>query len=152
MARREFGLLIILPEKTYKKMSDSLSDAIRGDPQRFAVDMDLRNIYDEETFKKEVERARLRAESRYSSHVTRWARQSKSLFDTRFIRDVINNNVRSGEMKDDIKIPRKDGKFMTIRGYDLGDGTFLMTKSRKDLTGKTVKFVVRKKNKLHKGE
>jgi len=125
-------------------MVDSLTESIKDDPDRFMTDMDLREIFDKESFNREIEHARLRCQRAYSRGCDRWMRKSNVLFDTGRVQKVMIENVD----KNTITLRKKHGRtgqFVRIQGYDMGDGTFLITRKSKGLDGKTVKFVVRRK-------
>jgi len=128
-------------------MVDSLTQSIKDDPDRFMTDMDLREVFDRETFNLEVERARLRCQRKYSTACDRWMGKSNVLFGTNRVQQILISNVD----KNTITLRKKHGRtgqFVSIQGYDMGDGTFLITKSSKGFDGKKVKFVVRRKGKL----
>lgn len=124
----------------------SMEEAIREDPDRFLVDMDLRRIIDKQTFDEEVEKAKMRCTRSYTRQCTNWTKASDTLYDTASIQSIKIENIERGT----VKLKKRHGitgDFVMIRGYDMGDGTFLMTKTKKGITGKTFKMVVRRKHK-----
>lgn len=120
-----------------------MEEAIREDPDRFMVDMDLRQIFDKETFNKQVQQAQNRVTRNYGKNVDRWTKSSNTLFNTNRVRNIIIANVE-GQKVTLTKKHKQTGEFITIRGYDRGDGTFIMTKEVKGLSGKKIKLLVRR--------
>ena len=121
----------------------SLDEAIREDPDRFMVDMDLREIFDKETFNKEILTAQHRVTRSYGQQVDRWTQHSNTLFGTKRVRDIIIANVEGNKVTLK-KRHGQTGEFITIRGYQKADGTFIMTKEVKGLSGNKIKLLVRR--------
>lgn len=125
----------------------SLEEAIRKDPDRFMTDMDLRDVFDKVSFDKEIEKARLRCRRSYANVCDKWMRHSTVLFETGRVQQLMVRNIETNEVTLK-KRHKRTGEFVTIRGYDMGDGTFLMTKEMKGVSGKKFKMVVRRKHKI----
>lgn len=123
-----------------------MEEAIRQDPDRFLVDMDLRKITSKETFDEEIEKAKTRCTRSYTRQCTNWTRASDTLYDTSAVQSLKIANIEKGRVTLKKKHGRT-GEFITIKGFDVGDGTFLMTKQKKGITGKTFKMIVRRKHK-----
>ena len=120
-------------------VNDSLRKAIREDPDRFMVDMDLQKIFDKITFDREIDRAINRTRGHYRKQAAKWTEESDYLYGQDRVRDIIYSNIE----RDFVYTGRKtsSGTRVKVRGHDNADGTYTLVRMRTLRGGRRVRFL-----------
>lgn len=120
--------------------NDSLKDAIRDDPDRFMIDMNLQKIFNKMTFEKEVDKAINNARGRYRKQANKWTEESDYLFSQPKIREMIITNTERSLVFTG-KHHRKTGRQIRIRGHDNGDGTYTIVRRKRISKRKEIRYL-----------